>query len=342
MLKGTNNNGSVLRLRVGEFVEVRSREEIFRTLDAKGTLESLPFMPEMLKLTGKRCRVFRRIDKICGSFENNQFGFRRMRNTVLLEGVHCDGEAHEGCQAACMILWKEAWLKRVLPSASEMSTVATRAELETNDGTIRMGPVSDERIEKALLRTTVWCDSASHGSTDKKFVCQMTEAGRASLPLSAWDLRPYMRDVWSRNVGFWEWVGGLLILAFNKFQQLRKGVTYPYLEQGKLTKTPGDKLDLQAGEIVEVKSKNEILQTLDRRNRNRGLLFDVEMLKYCGRRFTVRGHVQKMISSATGKMVNLSNDCVVLDTVICKGECHQFCPRSEYIFWREIWLRRVL
>ena len=35
-------------LRKGDLVEVRSEEEILRTLDADGKLDGLPFMPEML------------------------------------------------------------------------------------------------------------------------------------------------------------------------------------------------------------------------------------------------------------------------------------------------------
>ena len=36
----------------------------------------------------------------------------RMRNAVHLE-ERCDGQAHGGCQAGCLVYWKEAWLKRV-------------------------------------------------------------------------------------------------------------------------------------------------------------------------------------------------------------------------------------
>ena len=37
----------------------------------------------------------------------------RMRNAVHLEGLRCDGQAHGGCQAGCLLYWKEAWLRRV-------------------------------------------------------------------------------------------------------------------------------------------------------------------------------------------------------------------------------------
>jgi hypothetical protein len=181
----------------------------------------------------------------------------------------------------------------------------------------------------------------SEGCDDEIFVCQLTESKKASSHLSWWDPRPYWRDIRSGNVGVWQCIRGMLIMLFNAFQRLRNRVTYPYFEPGKLKKTPSDTLNLRAGEMVEVKSRDEISQTLDWLNRNRGLWFDVEMLKYCGRRFKVRTPVRKVINEKTGKMLNFSTPSIILEGAVCSGNCHQFCPRSEYIFWREIWVRRA-
>ena len=40
-------------LRIGEYVEVKSVDEILATLDENGRMEALPFMPEMLRFTGQ-------------------------------------------------------------------------------------------------------------------------------------------------------------------------------------------------------------------------------------------------------------------------------------------------
>ena len=40
-------------------------------------------------------------------------------------------------------------------------------------------------------------------------------------------------------------------------------------------------------------------------------------------------------------MMHFKGDCVVLEGVTCSGQHHQYCPRSIYPYWREIWLRRV-
>src|SRR5438128_1916182 len=98
-------------LRAGEWVEVRSKEEILQTLDKNGRLEELPFMPEMFEFCGQRFQVFKRAHKTCDP-PNGMAGYRMM-NAVHLEGLRCSGSAHGQCQARCLIFWKEAWLKRV-------------------------------------------------------------------------------------------------------------------------------------------------------------------------------------------------------------------------------------
>jgi hypothetical protein len=83
---------SRLDLRAGDVVEVRSREEILATLDPDGTLDALPFMPEMLEFCGKRFTVAKRADKTCDTIQHS--GLRRMTDTVHLEGTRCSGAAH--------------------------------------------------------------------------------------------------------------------------------------------------------------------------------------------------------------------------------------------------------
>src|SRR5207302_9742694 len=80
-------------------------------LDEKAQLENLPFMPEMFEFCGKQFRVFKRAHKTCDP--PNGVGGRRMLNTVHLEGTRCNGDAHGGCQARCLMFWKEAWLTKI-------------------------------------------------------------------------------------------------------------------------------------------------------------------------------------------------------------------------------------
>src|SRR5690242_10139147 len=91
-------------LRPGDLVEVKSPAEIFATLDGD-SIDAMPFMAEMLAHAGKRYTVSRRVDKICDTVTAT--GSRRMTATVYLEDLRCDGSAHDGCQAGCLIYWKE-------------------------------------------------------------------------------------------------------------------------------------------------------------------------------------------------------------------------------------------
>ena len=81
-----------------------------------GALDGLPFMPEMLAYCGQTFRVFKRADKTCDTVGST--AMRRLHDTVHLEMLRCDGSAHGGCQAECLLYWKEAWLARVDPGSS--------------------------------------------------------------------------------------------------------------------------------------------------------------------------------------------------------------------------------
>ena len=99
----------VLDLQPGELVQIKSTEEVRQTLDGANRTCGLGFMEGMSQHCGKTYRVYKPVRKIIleGTGE-----VRRMKNTVLLEGVICDGE-RLGCDRSCFYFWKESWLKRV-------------------------------------------------------------------------------------------------------------------------------------------------------------------------------------------------------------------------------------
>src|SRR5581483_6061338 len=90
-------------LRRGDLVEVKSPSEILATLDQRGALADLPFMPEMAPFCGRRFTVERRAEKICDTIHYT--GSRRLHGAVLLEDLRCDSSAHDGCQAECRFFW---------------------------------------------------------------------------------------------------------------------------------------------------------------------------------------------------------------------------------------------
>jgi hypothetical protein len=108
----TSDPGGVpLNLKPGEWVQTRSADEIFATLDEKGKYRGLFFMPEMTKFCGKKFRVYKKVEKIM--LESTNEIRKIMSPTVFLEGVLCDGEFHNGCDRACFCYWREVWLKRI-------------------------------------------------------------------------------------------------------------------------------------------------------------------------------------------------------------------------------------
>jgi len=100
-----------LDLQQGEWVEVRSLEEINATLDAYRKSKGLEWMDEMAQFCGKRLRVFKRVKTLKLEPDGQ---VRKLRSpTVFLEGAYCDGKGHFGCDRACFLFWRESWLKRV-------------------------------------------------------------------------------------------------------------------------------------------------------------------------------------------------------------------------------------
>jgi len=71
-------------------------------------------MPEMWQLCGRRARVFKRVNSIVVESPNGSDvqAVRRMKHTVLLEGLNCDG-VRLNCDRACFFFWRECWLRRV-------------------------------------------------------------------------------------------------------------------------------------------------------------------------------------------------------------------------------------
>jgi hypothetical protein len=312
----------------GDVVELRPPAEILASLDAGGSLDGLPFMPEMLAHIGRRFTVSRRVEKICNNVDFTSSAGRRMRSTVHLDDLRCDGSAHDGCQLACRLYWKEEWLRRVDDGDARPADSSALSDLEAR---VRSG-----------TRTTREVD----GETVEAHRCQGTEALVASEPLNKFDPRQFGREVTSRNVKPTRlvavilrtvWLKGLRVLRLRRLLvlPLSTAATSPAVEP----------VGLQPGDLVRVRSREEVAATLNRDARNRGLSFSPEMVPYCGGIHRVRDRVERLIDEKTGQMIELSRDCVILEDAVCRGIdgcwAFLFCPRGTFPFWREAWLERV-
>ena len=149
-------------------------------------------MPEMLQFCGQQFRVGKLALKLCDTI--NWTGMHRMQHAVHLQGVRCDGQGHGGCQAGCLVYWKEAWLKRVEADGPEPG-----ADGAEPGGRRRLASRSSSRV---CTRTAV-ARAHRHGvaalSGEETFTCQATEPRAAPERIPSWDLRQYLLDIRSGN-----------------------------------------------------------------------------------------------------------------------------------------------
>jgi hypothetical protein len=341
--------------KVGDWVEVKSREEILRVLDHQGQTDGMPFMPEMFAYCGKRFRIHKRAHKTCDTVFPTRG--RKLRNAVHLE-TRCDGSGHGGCQAGCLIFWKESWLKSV---DDQSSTHAPSSD----DSRPSHGPAAGSVCTEDTVRAAAVMTSKDSPTAEPRYVCQATQVPYFTEDLVWWDVRQYVEDYVSGNVGLWRmfqsWtfscyyhvvqsgigVGPTLRWLYDRLHFLWGGPRYP-----RRTGTiPADQptpvaapLNLREGELIRVKSYEDILKTVNVDGKNRGMYWDAEMVPYCGGTFRVRKSVERLVDERTGRMLNMKTPAVLLEDVTCQGiySCHRlFCPRALFPFWREIWLERA-
>jgi hypothetical protein len=347
------------KLRAGDWVEVRSQQEILATLDRTGALDGMRFMPEMFEQCGKRLRVASSAHKSCDTI--TPAGGLRVEDAYHLDGVRCAGKDFDGCGAACLVFWKGAWLKRVDgPLATSPAVPAASNGAANGAAAAAVGGCTMADLV-AATRVPV---PAGESIT---YACQTTELLNASKPLPWWDVRQYIEDYRSGNVGLGQLAKGALyaipaalirqakrrprvesklIAIYDAVVKLWGGAPFPR-KRGTVPpgqKTPPVKLDLQAGELVRIKSYDEIRATLDQDFRNRGLRFDAEQVPFCGGTTRVHSRVQRIIDEKSGKMIEFKNPCLILEGVVCKAhysDRRMHCPRAIYSYWREAWVERV-
>jgi hypothetical protein len=341
------------KLLVGEMVEVLSKAEIIATLDERGELDGLPFMPEMLQHCGKQFRVAKRAHKTCDFVTHT--GIRRLERAVHLANLRCDGSAHGGCEAACMLFWKEDWLKRIEQAG----------DVHFTRDVARTPPANPSSSNCTEAKLDAVCSAPGSASNSIVYTCQATRLPAFTTRASGWDIRLYVEDYRSGNVPSLSYmiprflyrgydnlinlgigIGPFLRWLYDRFQGLRGGIPYP-ARSGRIklgSPTPTGTLDLQPGDIVRVKGYREILESLDTATKNRGMAFSAEMVPYCGKTFRVKSRVTRLVDEKTGKMLHMKSPCIILDGVACSARYNKsmlFCPRATYSYWREIWLERV-
>jgi hypothetical protein len=301
-------------LRKGDLVRVKSPSEILRTLDSDGAVDHLPFMPEMLAYCGGTFRVAERVVETCISGPGWRREFKS-QDVVTLEELRCSGAAHDGCQKACLIFWRDSWLSKVeeearpeIPDPADLDWLAERLKVSRGSGA---------------------------------YFCQSSELPAATTPLSTRArAMKYFAALRARNYGLGYLIRSLGIWVVFRTRLLLFGIQ----PRGTAHPTPVESLDLQPGEWVQVKSLKSIIETLDERGLNRGLSFSAYMHLLAGKKLKVKQRVDRIILDGTGQMRQLGNT-VWLEGSTCgcayMGLGMAACSRCEIAYWREVWLQRA-
>ncbi len=297
--KGTAMKDRPAVFRCGDRVRIKPYQAIAAILDAEGSCDGLPFMPEMQQWCGQEVTLRQPVYRLL--VEGT--GIRGMRDTVMLDDFRCDGTAHGGCQRACRLLWKTAWLQSADTDVDEPRRDCT-----------------------AIPPTTSKCQG------------QGAALIAATFPLPGWDWRQYRQDL---ATGLYSPTSLLAMLGVSLGSRLWWGVRKLLRCQRRTNSIPpASPLLLQAGDWVEVRSAAEIAATLDSRDMLQGLLFAELMKPFCGQRFRVLQRAERFVVEETGRLQRGSHT-VLLEGVTCNGMAFRGCPRDCYWFWKEAWLRRV-
>jgi len=308
-------DNTVQILKSGDLVEVLQPEEILKTLDSNGQLDGLPFMPEMIPYCGKKFKVRLKVEKTC---VNCIFPDNKLKTTikeflyndvVFLEDLRCTGIDHGHCQRGCMIFWRQAWLKKANDIIGDTSI--------NPEGSLKL---------REKLKTK---------ESENKYFCQSTELHNATQYISSSKrFFKMFKEFTSGGLNILQAIKAIFLPSWRKFNKIPQ-------PKGSLRETPVEYLYLEAGELVEVRPFKEILHTLNKQGKNKGLKFTLDMKQYCGKQFKVRNKLEKMIREETGEMLEIKNTVILEEATCTYPYLFAGCPRAEFHYWREIWLRRV-
>lgn len=107
-------DGMKLGLQPGDWVRVRSPEEIGKTLNSAGAHRGLLFTHEMVSYCGKTFRVRNRVNRLLDEQTGKLLEMKT--ECISLEGAICKGYRTSGawfCAREHLPLWREDWLERV-------------------------------------------------------------------------------------------------------------------------------------------------------------------------------------------------------------------------------------
>jgi hypothetical protein len=95
------------------------------------------------------------------------------------------------------------------------------------------------------------------------------------------------------------------------------------------------------GDLVRVRSREEIHATLDPFKELKGCAFLPEMYQYCGTRQRILKSMHSFMDERDYKLKKVRG-VVLLENIICNGTAtFGSCDRCCFLFWRDEWLEKI-
>jgi hypothetical protein len=99
------------KLNAGDWVRIRSWEEIRPMLDPFNETRGCAFLEDMHKYCGTKQRVLKSMERF---LDERDYKVKKVRGVILLENVICNGTPTFGkCDRCCLLFWREEWLEKV-------------------------------------------------------------------------------------------------------------------------------------------------------------------------------------------------------------------------------------
>jgi hypothetical protein len=99
------------KLNAGDWVRIRSREEIQSMLDPFKEMKGCAFLEDMYKYCDSKQRVYKSMERF---LDERDYKVKKVHGVILLENVICSGTPAFGrCDRSCFLFWREEWLEKI-------------------------------------------------------------------------------------------------------------------------------------------------------------------------------------------------------------------------------------
>lgn len=147
----------------------------------------------------------------------------------------------------------------------------------------------------------------------------------------------YLSNIKEKNLWFnyMRWYANVFLRGF--YRHLTTGKLKPTTNANKNDFSANEiHIDqIEAGDIVKVRSQEEIKETLNSYNKTRGCGFRIQMYDDCGKEFVVHKKVNYFFDEAKQKICRCNN------IYLLKGSCCCGCDRHCFLFWHASWLKKA-